>query len=80
MKTIPLREGDRVAVAETPLVGVVNAVYAGGTHFRVRFPLGSPYLDDWAVFRAHEVAPAPPKPKEAPPEKFKENYPTDKTL
>ena len=26
------------------------------TYFRVQFPPRSPFLDDWAVYRAHEVA------------------------
>ena len=46
--------------------------------YRVRFPMGSPYLDDWAVFRADECTAAPPPAKDLPPEKYKENYPTEK--
>ena len=86
-----LREGDPCLA--DGLRGIVNAVFTKQTsnsefenrnsklprkYFRVRFPMGSPYLDDWAVFRADECTPAPAKPASPPPEKYKENYPTEK--
>ena len=76
-----LREGDPCLARDADICtrGIINAVYPGG-YFRIRFPLGSPYVDDWAVFRAHEITTAPPAPKAAAAEKYKENYPSDKII
>jgi hypothetical protein len=51
----------RVAVPDCPLIGRVSFVWKVGqastrtVFFRVSFPIPSPFIDDWAVYRAHEV-------------------------
>ena len=60
--------GSRVTTCDCLLTGRVTMIWPlPATHhpppithhfpyFRVQFPPRSPFLDDWAVYRAHEVA------------------------
>jgi len=82
---LKFREGDAV-VAEGHR-GIVKRLYhmlpadytQPPTHARVQFPVGSPWLEDWAVFRIPELTPAPPRAAEPAPEPYPENYPPNKT-
>jgi len=51
--------GDRVTTCDCLLTGRVNFIWhtpAGAYYYRVQFPPGSPFIDDWAVYRQNEVA------------------------
>jgi hypothetical protein len=59
--------GSRVTTCDCLLTGRISMVWksppdlrppAAGfwPYYRVHFPPRSPFLDDWAVYRAHEVA------------------------
>lgn len=68
---LPLRHGDPVSACDCPLPGRITASYGkqnGHAYFKVQFPPGSPFLDDWAVYREPDLArraeKTKPKPKE----------------
>ena len=72
----------RVVDPITGATGRVNMVWpAAGpdqatTYYRVVFPPGSPFVDDWTVFREGELTPAPPEAEAPKPVAYKEDYPT----
>lgn len=72
MQNKPYREGDRVYVTEDQRYGRVTAVFESpaGYYYRVQFGIPSPYPENWAIFRHHELHPQPaptPKLQPAPP-------------
>ena len=71
----------RVVDPTTTAVGRINMVWptAAGPYYRVIFPPGSPYVDDWAVFREGELSLAPPEAAAPKTEAYKEDYPTTAT-
>ena len=75
---LPIQIGDRVTVPDCPLTGRVNMIWKTATSrwCRVQFPPHSPFVDDWSVWRDHELSPTPPETK-AKSEKYPENYPTN---
>ncbi len=77
------REGERVRVPECDLAGIITAVFnlepstrnPSPPYYRVHFPITSPFVENWAVYRAHEVTRAPAKANDMQPSAYKENYP-----
>jgi len=53
--------GSPVTTCDCLLTGRVTMIWFvpppdARTYYRIQFPPHSPFLDDWAVYRAHEVA------------------------
>lgn len=53
-----LREGDRVFSVDCALPGRITRIWErrGTLYYRAEFPPGSPFIDNWAVFRQGELA------------------------
>ena len=56
---LTLRPGDPVRAVDCSRRGRVAAVYPTprGTWYKVQFAAGSPFLDDWTLYHATELAP-----------------------
>ena len=62
--TPPLfKEGDRVTACDCLMTGRISRVWKSQPStlnpqlfYRVQFPPRSPFIDDWAVYREHELA------------------------
>lgn len=79
MFNLPLRQGDPVTACDTPLRGRITMAYGkqnGTAYFRVQFPARSPFLDDWAVYREHELTRRKDPPKtETKQEAYDDGFP-----
>jgi hypothetical protein len=66
---MPITFGSHVTTCDCRITGRVNMIWPppkvqnptpsalkNWPYYRVQFPPCSPFLDDWAVYRAHEIA------------------------